>query len=243
MDLYNSRITAPAWRLSAPRSQHNQCFIEEREDPRPGARGEKRVTIRGCAKLLRKPFSIVAHKATSHREYVPGTITCVSTKDPVAALTFDDGPDPNYTPRLLDVLRRYQAQATFFMIGEAAHKYPQLVRRVAQEGHAIGNHSWDHRFFPSLPGRERRQQIRACECALAPYMQRFFRPPYGAQSLASRVDALRLGYKVVAWNLDVKDWRDNDAERVAERLYVGVRPGSIVLLHDAIYRSQLAVPL
>jgi len=200
------------------------------------------MTIRHCVRILLKPFTAVVQKANCVRDNVPGTITGVTTRDPVAALTFDDGPHPEYTPRLLDLLERYQARATFFMVGEAAQRHPELVRQVAQGGHAIGNHSWDHPFFPSLPGRTRRQQMRACEQALAPYGQRLFRPPYGAQSLASRLDALWLRYRVVTWNLEAKDWREHDAEWLAERLTRGIQPGSIVLLHDAIYRSQQPVP-
>jgi len=203
---------------------------------------KKRVTIRHCVRILRKPFAAVAQKVTCVRDDVPGTIASVATRDSVAALTFDDGPHPEYTPRLLDILRRYQAHATFFMIGEVAQQHPGLVRRVAQGGHAIGNHSWDHQFFPSLPGRERRRQIRACEHVLAPYGQRLFRPPYGAQSLVSHLDALWLRYKVVTWSLEAKDWHEHDADWMADRLAREIRPGSIVLLHDAIYRSQQPVP-
>jgi peptidoglycan/xylan/chitin deacetylase (PgdA/CDA1 family) len=83
-------------------------------------------------------------------------------------MTFDDGPDPEYTPRLLDILKKYQVHATFFiMVGEAAHNHPKLVRQVAQAGHAVGNHSWDHPSFPLISGRERRAQIRACAEAIA----------------------------------------------------------------------------
>lgn len=171
-----------------------------------------------------------------------GTITNVMTRDRVAALTFDDGPHPEYTPRLLDILERHEALATFFMVGQAAQRYPQLVQQVAQAGHAIGNHSWDHQFFPSLPSHQRRKQIRVCECALAPYGQRLFRPPYGAENLASHLDALSLHYQVVAWSLDAEDWLERDPAWMADRLTRGIQPGSIVLLHDALYRSQQPVP-
>jgi peptidoglycan/xylan/chitin deacetylase (PgdA/CDA1 family) len=142
----------------------------------------------------------------------------VRTWDPVAALTFDDGPDPQRTPRILDILERYRARATFFMVGEAVQWYPELVRQVAQTGHAIGNHFWDHPSFPLITGRERRAQLRACAKAIAPYGQRVFRPPYGHQSVASRLDALWLGYQVVTWNVLAYDWLDHDADWMANRL-------------------------
>jgi peptidoglycan/xylan/chitin deacetylase (PgdA/CDA1 family) len=178
-------------------------------------------------KLPRKAFSTAVWPAVA-------TITHVSTRAPVAALTFDDGPHREFTPRLLDILEKHRARATFFMVGEAAQQHPELVRRVALSGHTIGNHSWDHASFPLISRRERQAQIRACERAIAPHGQRFFRPPYGQQNMMSRLDALWLGYKVIAWNLDVGDWWDDDAGRMADLLETRVRPGSIILLHDAL---------
>ena len=139
-----------------------------------------------------------------------GSITHVATADPVAALTFDDGPHAEYTPRLLDILARHHARATFFMLGQSAIQYPDLLRRIAQAGHAIGNHSWDHASFPFITGRQRREQIRACARAIAPYGQRLFRPPYGEQSLASRLNILRMRYKVILFNCEVGDWFNPD---------------------------------
>ena len=171
-----------------------------------------------------------------------GTITHVDTKEPVAALTFDDGPHAVYTRNLLEILERYKARATFFMVGEAAQRQPALVRGIAQAGHAIGIHSWDHPSFTRIGGRERRRQLRLCEGALGAYGQRLFRPPWGKQSVASRLDALWLGYKVIGWNVIGEDWLHLAGADLAERLIREISPGSIILLHDAIYRSVLPVP-
>ena len=171
-----------------------------------------------------------------------GTITHVNTREPVAALTFDDGPHPFYTPNLLKILDKYKVRATFFMVGEAAQRQQELVKMVAQAGHAIGIHSWDHSSFVIISGRKRRQQLRACKRTLGLKGQRLFRPPWGKQSLASRLDALWLGYKVVGWNIVAEDWLDLKPGDMAERLVRDIRPGSIILLHDAIYRSVLARP-
>ena len=165
---------------------------------------------------------------------IVGTITRVTTSDPVVALTFDDGPDPEYTPRLLGILEKYQARATFFMTGEAAEAHPQIVRRVAQAGHAIGNHSWNHPSFPSISGRERRAQIRACAQAIAPYGKRLFRPPYTEQNIASRIDALLLGYKVVMFDAWSDDWCGGDPETVARQLERRIHPGGMIVLHDRL---------
>lgn len=181
--------------------------------------------------------------STETARHAVGTMTHVSTQASVAALTFDDGPDPEFTPRLLDVLARHRAHATFFMLGENARKYPDIVSRVAAEGHAIGNHSWDHPSLPLLTRHERQEQIRACAAVIEPLGGlRLFRPPYGHQSLSSRLDALRLGYQVVAWNVVAEDWLDHDADWTANLLHEQIAPGSVVLLHDAIRRSMQSIP-
>jgi peptidoglycan/xylan/chitin deacetylase (PgdA/CDA1 family) len=163
-----------------------------------------------------------------------GTITGVSTLDRVAALTFDDGPDPRSTPKLLELLKSHRVAATFFVLGKAAHQNQALLKQMADDGHAICNHSWDHQSFPLISGRERRKQIRDCANAIAPYGKRLFRPPYGHQNLASRFDAFVLGHKIITWTLMAEDWLDHDASVMADRLINGLCPGSIILLHDTL---------
>lgn len=165
-------------------------------------------------------------------------ITHVSTTEPVAALTFDDGPDPVHTSRLLDLLEKYRVRATFFMIGQAALKHPDIVRRVADGGHSIGNHTWSHRSFPSISTHERCAEIRACERALAPYSLRLFRPPYGDQSVGSWLDATRLRYAVVTWNATGHDWHGRDAAWIVEQVMSRFRPGSIIGLHDGLFDAS-----
>jgi peptidoglycan/xylan/chitin deacetylase (PgdA/CDA1 family) len=187
-----------------------------------------KVISQYALRIVRKLFSLVALN-------VIGTITHVVTQDPVVALTFDDGPDPEYTPRLLDILERHHARATFFMVGKNAESYPELVQRVAQSGHAIGNHSWDHPSFPLISGLKRRAQIRACARAIAPYGKRLFRPPYGMQNLVSRLDAALLGYQVVTWNVVTTDWCGGNAVSIAEQVERQVRPGCVIVLHDRLF--------
>ena len=164
-----------------------------------------------------------------------GTITHVLTQDHVAALTFDGGPDPQWTPRLLEILERHRVGGTFFMIGEFAQAHKGIVQEVAKAGHVIGNHSWDHPSFPCISSGERRRQIIKCSQVLQPYEQRLFRPPYGHQSLSSRLDLLRCRYQVVTWNVVMWDWEGNHAaDWMADQLERQVRPGCIILLHDAI---------
>lgn len=166
-----------------------------------------------------------------------GTIIRVATREPVIALTFDDGPHPEDTPPLLELLARHGAKGTFFMVGKSARRWPELVKQVAEGGHAIGNHTWDHSSMPLLAGRYRRKQIEWCSEALAPYGSRLFRPPYGEQSLGSRVDALRSGHQVICWDVIAEDWRDDSPEILVKRVYRRLRKGSIVLFHDTLYST------
>ena len=169
---------------------------------------------------------------------VPRALTHVLTADPVVALTFDDGPDPIYTPRLLDVLARYRARATFFMIGARAQCQPDLVARVASEGHVIGNHSWDHPSFPLISRDEKRQPVLACAQAVSPPGAKLFRPPYGDLDFDSWLEINKMGYEVVAWRVDPHDWDDSPAPRIAQTVLRRLHPGAIVLLHDGLFDAR-----
>jgi peptidoglycan/xylan/chitin deacetylase (PgdA/CDA1 family) len=189
--------------------------------------------VREFLRQLRRPLSIAVRESM-------GTITHVATDEKVAALTFDDGPHAEYTPRLLDLLDRHQARATFFMLGEPAQLQPELVRRIAAAGHVIGNHSWDHPSFTLIRGTERRRQLRACARAIAPHGQRLFRPPFGEQNLPSHLDAAWLRYEVVTWSLEVGDWWDRDARHMRDLLVGNLKPGAVILLHDALRQHPCA---
>lgn len=169
---------------------------------------------------------------------IMGTITHVKTNEPVIALTFDDGPDPVHTPYLLEILRKYEAKVTFFIVGASAQRYPELVERIAIDGHAIGNHSWDHPSFPLITSKERKRQIRECDRVINNYSCKLFRPPYGDQSIRSRFDILLTGHKVINWNIVAMDWIDKSAEFLVERVSNQIKPGSIILFHDSLFTYQ-----
>jgi peptidoglycan/xylan/chitin deacetylase (PgdA/CDA1 family) len=184
------------------------------------------------------PFAkSLVKSALSASAFLLGTTIRVSTSEPAVALTFDDGPHPEDTPPLLDLLERYGARATFFVVGKSARDHPELIERIARGGHALGNHTWDHLSLPSLKGRFRRRQLAWTQEALGPYASGLFRPPYGEQTLGSRIDALRLGLRVVCWDVIAEDWRDDSPEVMLERIYRRLRRGSIVLFHDTLYTT------
>jgi peptidoglycan-N-acetylglucosamine deacetylase len=176
-------------------------------------------------------------RALSASAVVLGTTIRVSTAEPVIALTFDDGPHPQDTPPLLDLLDRHGARATFFVVGKSVREHPDLVKRIAESGHALGNHTWDHLSLPSLTGRFRRRQLQWTQEALGPHASGLFRPPYGEQTLGPRLDALFLGLRVVCWDVIAEDWRDDPPEVMVQRIYRRLRRGSIVLFHDTLYTT------
>jgi peptidoglycan-N-acetylglucosamine deacetylase len=160
-------------------------------------------------------------------ETVPG--------DRTLCLTFDDGPNPGDTPRLLDVLRRHRVPAVFFLLGQRALEHPELVRAIVADGHALGNHSMHHDDLSGAP-KERieadiREATEAIQAAAEDYTVSFFRAPYGRWGHSADV-AAALGLLPVGWRLDVADWQPPGTDVLVERLRTGVTPGAIVLLHD-----------
>ena len=164
-----------------------------------------------------------------------GVITRVMTADPVCSLTFDDGPDPVWTPKVLEILREYRARATFFMVGEGAVIYPDIVERVARDGHAIGNHSWSHLAFPLIPLVEQWKQIRKCQSVIMPYGQRLFRPPYGMNNTKSNMLAFLQGFKTIGWSFSPEDWCEVSSKVIEKRIVKNIKAGSIFLLHDRLF--------
>jgi peptidoglycan/xylan/chitin deacetylase (PgdA/CDA1 family) len=153
------------------------------------------------------------------------------------ALTFDDGPDPIMTPRVLDELAAAGAHATFFVVGHKLAAEPALARRIAAEGHALGNHSWRHsRWQNFFTTRAHLAEIDRCEAAIAAVKQvprqLLYRPPVGLKSGELARAAWQRGATIIAWSLHARDTHGADAETIARRVLARVRAGDIVLLHD-----------
>ena len=150
------------------------------------------------------------------------------------ALTFDDGPNPLWTPRLLDLLARRDVRATFFLVGSYAQSHPSLVQQIAAAGHCIGNHSWSHRNRALAPSSTIEDQLSRASQILAEITgepPRFFRPPYGARRPATLRIARRLGLTPVLWNAMTSDWKNPSADAIALRLTHKI---------DSLYRQGLA---
>lgn len=162
-------------------------------------------------------------------------LTHLATAERRVYLTFDDGPDPQWTPRLLDVLATAGVQATFFMVGSKVRAHPELARRVAAAGHHIGNHTYSHKHPWLLSRAAARTQVRCGAIAIADTLGRrplFFRPPHGRLRTCMVEEAADFGEATVLWTRSAMDWGPlAGSERIAARLARAV-PGDIVLMHD-----------
>ncbi len=150
------------------------------------------------------------------------------------ALTFDDVPDPRFTPQVLDALRKEDVKATFFVVGHRAKKYPNLLRKIHQEGHIIGNHSYSHPQFKNRSLKQFQNEILRTEKIIANvigYRPKLIRPPYGEINEEQIKWAKTHGYTIVNWNVDSLDWKGLNAEKVKQNVLQALGPGSIVLQH------------
>jgi peptidoglycan/xylan/chitin deacetylase (PgdA/CDA1 family) len=168
-----------------------------------------------------------------------GMVDRVKICEPLVALTFDDGPDPASTPAVLEVLQYFNAKATFFCVGERAEAFPELIKRMKKEGHAVGNHSWNHERFPDLVCQDRILQMGRTERCICQKTPKLFRPPYGDYSKTVAFDVWRKGYVPIGWDVLLWDWIEREPEKMLRILEEKTQPGSIVLMHDALYKYYL----
>ena len=157
------------------------------------------------------------------------------------ALTFDDGPSPRCTPRLLDGLAEYGARATFFVVGCQTVKNPDIVRRIAAEGHQVGNHSYDHPQLDSLTCAQALADLQKNDDLLRELLGEedyWVRPPYG---LCTDREASALSVPLVNWSVDTEDWKSKDADRIVDIIYRQTGDGDIILLHDRYQNTVDAV--
>ncbi|MGW2047434.1 polysaccharide deacetylase family protein [Streptomyces sp. NPDC001858] len=151
-------------------------------------------------------------------------------------LTFDDGPDPRYTPGILDTLAEYEVPAMFFVCGEMAADHQELLGRMADEGHLVGNHTWSHPLLTKMTRRQIHSEMsRTCDVIEEGYGERprWFRAPYGAWNRAAFQLGAELGMEPLAWTVDTLDWTSPGTGVIVDRVEQGAAPGVVVLSHDA----------
>ena len=153
------------------------------------------------------------------------------------ALTFDDGPDAVFTPQVLDVLGEHDVAATFFVVGKRAERHPELVRRIVDEGHALGSHTWSHREPGTLTARELAAEVRVGRRSVEAAAWRdtpLFRPPKGLWDARTALVARASGMRTWLWTVNSDDWRPGiDAHEIVA-CAGAVAGGGVILLHDAI---------
>ncbi len=170
----------------------------------------------------------------------------VETDRKILAMTFDDGPSAKLTPKLLDILKERGIKATFYVVGTRAAEHPEILQRMVDEGHEIGNHTWNHPTLTKLSSSGVKSQIDRSNAAIDKAVgirPKTMRPPYGAtNSRLNRSMNEDYGHKVIMWSVDPLDWKYRNAARVQREIVNGATPGGIILVHDIHSSSVAAMP-
>lgn len=155
----------------------------------------------------------------------------------VVYLTFDDGPVPEVTPQLLDILREADVKATFFMVADNAQRYPELLKRVREEGHHVANHTMHHLKGIRYSTAEYMEDVRLADTILGG--TRAFRPPYGKLTLAQKLALRRAGYRIYLWDVLTHDYdKDYTPQRMMHIIQTCTRNGSIINFHDSVKSGE-----
>lgn len=162
----------------------------------------------------------------------------IRTKEKLVALTFDDGPDPIYTPKILDALEKYDAKATFFVIGKEAERYPDIIKRQAKEGHEIANHTYRHHFKDNFNKKKLKSELIEAGKVIENLTGKtpsLFRPIAGYYDERIVNTAIENGYEVImwSWHQDTKDWSRPGVSKITHDVLSDTKPGDIVIFHDA----------
>lgn len=165
------------------------------------------------------------------------------TQDKIVAITFDDGPDERQTPKVLNVLKERDTPACFFCIGHKIKGNEGLIRKIIEEGHSIGNHSYSHSsFFPLYPFTRMKEDLLSCQRALEKISGSpvtWFRPPFGVTNPTLAKAVRELEYTTIGWNIRTFDTQNYKPEKIIRRIKKRLVPGSIILLHDRMPDSDL----
>ena len=160
----------------------------------------------------------------------PTIYRCHQNKDKKIALTFDDGPHPRLTLKILSILERYDVKATFFVVGENVENYAPVLQQILAQGHEIGNHTYSHDKIDV-------DELERCENAIyecLEYKTKLFRPPEGHVNESVKSVAQQMGYDIILWDVDTRDWDHTRPEKILNIINTQVRSGSIILMHDYI---------
>lgn len=164
------------------------------------------------------------------------------TKEKLVALTFDDGPDDYYTPIILDILKEKNVPATFFVLGTQITYFPEMMKRIVNEGHGIGNHSWSHPDFKHKWSSKVREEILSTQQEIQKVVGRkpdLIRPPHGSFTKADMAVFNEIGMKSILWSVDTLDWSGTKADEIVETVHRQISPGGIILQHDFQSKARI----
>lgn len=159
-------------------------------------------------------------------------IAPTSTSKKYVALTFDDGPHPEVTPLILNTLKKYNAKATFFMLGSRVQHYPDIANQVCEAGHEIGNHTWNHPKLTNMAESEILKEYTMTEQAIIQAIgvpSTIFRPPYGATNATVKAVIPSIQFN---WTIDTEDWKHRDAKKLLPSVKSTIHPNAVILMHD-----------
>jgi peptidoglycan-N-acetylglucosamine deacetylase len=168
------------------------------------------------------------------------------TNEKEIAISFDDGPMPEYTPLILETLRKYEVKATFFCIGKRANSNKELLIQVCEEGHIVGNHSYSHSSFFDLFGAKKMeadlQQMNEVARHTLGLQLKWFRPPYGVTNPNLKKAVLKGGFIAIGWNIRSLDTTINDKDQLIQKVLKVIKPGAIILFHDTCKSTSDMLP-
>jgi len=196
------------------------------------------IVISVCFLFMSLFFIRNTYALDKGREYYEKTgnvVWEIQTTEKVVALTFDDGPHPEYTEQILNLMDQYGAKGTFFLVGEQAEKNPQIVLRMYEDGHEIANHTYTHPFTKSVPNiLKEMDQTNEILYSITGYSPKLFRPVEGHYTDELINEVVKKGYKMVmwSWHQDTEDWRDPGVNHIVRKVLNGIGGGNIVLFHD-----------
>lgn len=174
--------------------------------------------------------------------YINPTINYIDISKPMVALTFDDGPSI-YTDEILDTLKKYNSNASFFVLGNKIDAHSDTIIKMYQNGNEIGNHSYNHRWLTKLSKTEQIEQINKTQELIKKYTgftPIYLRPTYGSVNSSLRNN---INLDIVLWNVDTKDWKNKDVNKIVDNALKDVKDGSIILMHDTYQRTSEAVKI
>ena len=180
-------------------------------------------------------LTIAADKGRQYYEETGQVLWDIKTEEKIIALTFDDGPHPKYTTQILDLLKKYEAKATFFVIGKNAEKHPEVVLRQYTDGHDIANHTYTHTFYLKSPElKEELRQTNDIIFSITGFYPELFRPVGGQYTDDNVSEARKAGYTVImwSWHQDTEDWKSPGVKKIVRKVLNSTKPGDVILFHD-----------